>query len=256
MGIALDGMCNIFVVGFPRSGTTVVQQYVAGAARLYTAPETHYFFDRYATPFDRFLPTSISDKIVVKRPKFWRNKNKVISDQISALKSTQDFLDFMGRQRGWVEKTPSHVRRVGVIKSIIPDSCFIHVVRDFPSVLASWQKIGDVGGFLYKPDRIFRNWRRDLERSMYWVRKCPNENYILDYNLFCNKPEYYLNLLDEKLGLDFGQEVVGASAVVLDGEFWKSNNFRPVGVGSSAIPQENFDGWEEFYLEALNMVIV
>lgn len=143
----------VFVVGSPRSGTTLLYHMLLSAGRfaIYRA-ETHVFnalaprFGDARTPADRAAMTDAfirSDMFRVSGldPATFR------ADIENSCRNSGDFLrlfmEAICRSQGldrWAETTPVHVLHVPEIKATIPDALFIHVVRDGRDVAVSMMK--------------------------------------------------------------------------------------------------------------------
>ena len=140
----------IFVVGFPRSGTTLLQGLIGAHPRIAAPPEMHYFVR------------------IVRHPRYWGelsddgNVRRVIDAAVSSQKFANcgfdvdrifervrhtdrsygaildaimhDFAAHEGKER-WCEKTP--LQSATFIWAALPDAQVVHVVRDPRESLAS-----------------------------------------------------------------------------------------------------------------------
>ncbi|PWK85837.1 sulfotransferase family protein [Fulvimonas soli] len=153
-------MQRIFVVGCPRSGTTLVQALLARHPLVYALPETGFFAwlygelawrwgDRGARPRRRRLrhrfdiARSRARKAMHAlrarlpeaprpRPLPWRTHG--CARRFVAL------LDAQAAAAGralWVEKTPYHLLYIPEIERLVPQARFVHVIRRGEDVLAS-----------------------------------------------------------------------------------------------------------------------
>ncbi len=144
----------IFVVGFPRSGTTLVQLILAAADGLASAPETHFFTHCLPELSPAEAGNALSSgevKAVLQRLREKPHINLDADDaSIAALaaagKATPAvLLDCIMKQlignrpgiRRWIEKTPRHGTRLDVIRACYPQAPIIHVVRDPRDVVSS-----------------------------------------------------------------------------------------------------------------------
>lgn len=154
-------MQRIFIVGCPRSGTTLVQAMLGRHPDVFTLPETAFFQelagdlkwrwgDRDARakkrrPHHRLgfarnsgrqalrqLQRELLDRDTRPGPIPWRTRG-----------CTRRFVgmldDLAGRTScsAWLEKTPNHLLYIPEIESAVPDAYFVHVIRRGLDVIAS-----------------------------------------------------------------------------------------------------------------------
>ncbi|MBC8453858.1 sulfotransferase, partial [PVC group bacterium] len=139
-------MKRIFIIGFPRSGTTLLQSLLGTADNVMSLPESHFFSSYYACPLDRFpLPPLVADRLYF--PRLWGDKKyykqfvfdtdlipESAKHEAESLKP-QTFIQLLDNtaescnQTTWVEKTPMHIRRIPAIQRHIPNAVFIHIIR-------------------------------------------------------------------------------------------------------------------------------
>ena len=110
----------IFIVGMPRSGTTLIEQIISAHKEVYGAGEL------------KFLSDTIN-KNLLKDDKFINEKIQEIS--IQKLKIVQnEYLEgantFNYKEKFLVDKAPLNFRWIGFIKILFPDSKIIHCIRD------------------------------------------------------------------------------------------------------------------------------
>jgi Sulfotransferase family len=141
---AIGVMRRCFVVGSPRSGTTLVQAHLAAHPAVWSLPETHFFhrLEPYRYGPRGTLVRRGAEKLLVElseqvgRP--W-----VVSPRPTLASYVRRFaaiLDEAAAAEGasaWVEKTPGHLHYLNLIHRYIPDAVFVHVTRSGPDVVAS-----------------------------------------------------------------------------------------------------------------------
>jgi len=137
-----------FIVGHPRSGTTLVRFMLASHPRLWIPDETGFI------PFLRMPPQSPLDEAGVRRVarrvatlnREWRPAAEQLDAGALATAgaSLGDLLDWLYRLRmrgsgaeRWGDKTPLYVLHLSAIAAIFPSAQFIHVVRDGRDVALS-----------------------------------------------------------------------------------------------------------------------
>ncbi|WP_240151512.1 sulfotransferase family protein [Oleiagrimonas citrea] len=176
---------KIFVVGCPRSGTTVIQALLAERPDVLSFGETNYML-RLLGHFDRWLQ---DDRSAAKK---WRRRLRLARGKThgdmrrcldNAFKAYDDvpglrrklsgrgyirefcrILDAMALERGcscWVEKTPDHLAYLDVLEKEVPEAHFLHVLRKGEDVMAS---VLD-GQLRYSRHNVFAG------SLPYWVRR-------------------------------------------------------------------------------------
>lgn len=139
----------IFIVGYPRSGTTLVQTLIATQKNVYSFPETHFFSlvrGAIVVRNDRIEPDCI-ERVITRirlRISFSKNAEEHIFQLVYKKKLSVKMLfetiitdnligklpsDEINRIR-WMEKTPDHVKFLDVIFRFYPSAKIIYMVRE------------------------------------------------------------------------------------------------------------------------------
>lgn len=197
-------MRRTFVVGCPRSGTTIVQALLARHPAVYTLPETAFFEQLHGD-----LAWRWGDANIEPRRRRWRQSlgltRRHIRETFAALHVqlagarpampaayhwrtlSQRFLALLDRSAAsagrsmWLEKTPNHLLYIPEIEALAPDAHFVHVVRRGIDVLAS---LADVY-LRYENDEAFgggtvhwaRRWNRAMDIHAQHVGR-PNHHFV------------------------------------------------------------------------------
>lgn len=154
-------MQRTFVVGCPRSGTTIVQAMLARHPQVFTLPETGFFprllgglhhrlGDEGAAPRRRTLARRLGLTRRYGRREFLELQRVLLDPELVPKRApwlqstcvTQFIasLDGLAEQASrsmWIEKTPNHLLYLNEIEGYLPDAHFIHVIRPGVDVLAS-----------------------------------------------------------------------------------------------------------------------
>ncbi|MBA3341907.1 MAG: sulfotransferase [Gemmatimonadaceae bacterium] len=183
----------LFIVGFPRSGTTLMRALLSAHPTIAIAPETH-FLNRFAkgvealdlrtaANFQSFWGKfSRSDRFVELGIDADRTKEGIVATGDFHLRNVfaltlQEFARAAGKPR-WGEKTPAHDRHIGTLLEWFPDARVIYMVRDPRAACASllqapWRTNPGSKSGNAKPGRVRRLrllnedshfWRRSVER--------------------------------------------------------------------------------------------
>jgi len=244
---ALLGHCTVhigrrvFLVGCPRSGTTLLQSLLAAHPRIASYPETH-FFERVspgfaavgmASPRRRDRKRLIQFLSEVGHPEM---ESLIPRYAVTLRKSVGAFvkvLDALTLARGgtiWVEKTPGHLHYIDLIETHIPDARFIHLVRKGEDVVASLYKVStehpEVWGAPATLESCIARWIEDLELTRRHIHK-PHHT-LVRYEQLLDRPQSVLTKLCQLIGVEFDPGMLSEhSSVVqelmLESETWKDS---------------------------------
>ncbi|CAA9359535.1 MAG: hypothetical protein AVDCRST_MAG93-7572, partial [uncultured Chloroflexia bacterium] len=125
----------IFIIGSPRSGTTILAQALAKHSELWFSLESNILHTLFGNgEVDKALERAI------KRPqRTWLVQEGVDRDE---------FLGFLGlginalytnrsQGRRWIDKTPIYTLMADVLAAMFPDAFFVHILRDGRRVVQS-----------------------------------------------------------------------------------------------------------------------
>ena len=186
---------HVFVIGAPRSGTTLLQTLIAGHSRYCTwEGETTMFTwrDTFSTT-DNHL--GLNEDVIETH---FRRQNNLV-DFFDAC--VGEFLEGRSADR-FVEKTPQHVKHTQFLTHHFPKSHIVHIYRDGRDCYCSARKAeiprgGDLG-------RFARYWRTCIE-----ARRSASSGQIIDvsYETLTAQPEDTMHRLMAALGdeLESGQ---------------------------------------------------
>lgn len=137
-----------FIVGCPRSGTTLLRLMVDGHSRLAVPPESH-FIVALSTPrrLRRVLrPATVDDVLPYLSARDWDVSHDDVRAAVAqaaprsyaALVATvfSTYAAARGKPR-WGDKTPRYVDHLARLAELFPDARFIHLIRDGREVAAS-----------------------------------------------------------------------------------------------------------------------
>lgn len=243
---------RIFVVGAPRSGTTLVQSLLASHSEVTSFTESHFFARHFAR-----IPL-VATPILVRNPQIRAREflleNGVPPDRVTALLATSgltatgkgpplmrtsqvarqllQLLDELAHERQhlqWIEKTPRHLRYVPFLDRLSRDVCpthFVHVVRQGLDLVASLHLASQHWERPYDVDACIRRWNEDVGFSLGRVDS-PVDHFVF-YEDLTTDPENVLRALLSKLDLGWQPEMIEHLAetsptLITDAEIWKRN---------------------------------
>jgi hypothetical protein len=141
----------LFVVGCPRSGTTLLRRMLNAHPELAITPETHWIARSLergigVTPDGIATPELVSHLLA--SPKFRRtgieraDLERLLprSRPVSYADFVRGFFDLYGRLEDKAlvgDKTPGYVRRLPLLHALFPETRFVHLIRDGRDVTLS-----------------------------------------------------------------------------------------------------------------------
>lgn len=238
-------MKKIFIVGCPRSGTTLLQSLMASHSEIVSFPETHLFSKTiHINPVLRFFTIynrSHLQKLNDIRREF--NLSELSTLRIPILKTESwgkillHSLDEIGEkfksggESVLLEKTPRHLHYVDLIQKIETDALFIHIVRNGEDVVASLMEAtgenpGEWSGSRSVEKSVFW-WNRSIKLSRKYIGKSGHLH--VRYEDLIAETDKMLRKICEFSGLNFEDEMIKnfnktAQNLISEGENWKSKN--------------------------------
>ena len=178
----------IFIVGMPRSGTTLVEQILSSHPRVTGAGELPFVFK-----FGRLL--------AVKQTPADGEALTTFRDQyLNALKQRSEGKAIV------TDKMPQNFRFLGLIATALPEAKIIHVKRDPAAVCwANHTKyfINDSLGYCCDLDDILHYHELYQDLMSYWHQALPNRIYDLSYEVLTEHQEEETRKLIGHLGLEW-----------------------------------------------------
>jgi hypothetical protein len=187
---------RIFIVGCPRSGTTLLQSLLAAHPQIASFPETHFFESLApANPLIRSLGMGLASGQRVRRR--FKNFLSIINREnmeeylpsfplfMSQYASAfVQVLDRITEEQGkslWIEKTPGNLRQIGLIEKLLEGAQFIHIIRSGSDTVASLYEVTqnhpEVWGYRWTIDECIRQWKEDIEITQIYFSK-PNHTLV------------------------------------------------------------------------------
>ena len=235
----------IFILGMPRSGTTLVEQILASHPKIYGAGELNNF------------------NILVRKNLIYNNK-LYITKNFSELNNSpfkkigEEYLytvnKFLNNKKLITDKTPINFLWIGVIKIVFPNAKIIHCIRNPKDNCFSIFKNYFAGtiNFAYNLDEIVTYYNLYSDLMKFWRSIMPDSIYEIHYErLIDNQKEQTRNLLN------FCELEWNDNCLL----FYK--NKRPIKTASSSqarkpIYKTSIESWKKFekhlekYLDKIN----
>ena len=202
-----------FVLGCVRSGTTMLRDMLRLHPNLAAPEETHLF--RWAEPFgtDGYARGVTSNPVLKKHREIDGISEEEFAAMLRQSNSRADLYNrymrlYIERRKPgatrWFDKTPQNVYGAAMIASSVPQSRFVHIVRDPVNVVASL-RIGKV----MKIERLVgavNYWREATDIMSVMKRANPRRVHELRYEDFVRAPLEELKSLLSFLGEPYDPE--------------------------------------------------
>lgn len=239
-----------FLVGSPRSGTTLLQKLIAQHPEITTFPESHFFNTLHrhgrwqglwSIPRRKAARESLVTFLeAVNRPDLipsLRALNKKWT-YASYGRFFVGLLDQLAEERectAWLEKTPMHLHYIPTISKAAPDARFIHIVREglytIASVYAVTEAHPESWGGKRSLERCVSRWKEDIELSKKWLGH--KNHYFVRYEALVRDPESVMQHVFSFLGMEYSNinktaQSVPADQIQTPDEVWKEDVFKPL----------------------------
>lgn len=238
-----DSAEPIFVVGMPRTGTTLVEQIISGHSQVFAAGELQNF----PLQVKRMGGTASADVLDIE------TLNRSVSLDMTAL--GEGYLNSTRPRTGhtphFIDKLPLNFMYLGLIKLALPNARLICLRRDpMDTCLSNYRQLFatdfryyhysydllDCGRYYIQFDRLMRHWRNCL----------PGEVYEVHYEALVANPEREARALLAHCGLPWEEEcldfhrrntsVATASAAQVRREIYTSSVDRWRRYGDAMLP--------------------
>lgn len=210
----------LFLVGYPRSGTTLLQAMLAAHPLIASVPETH-FFAKLVSKQRRLRRLGLTDRrqeawgyLMAKQPGFLGKETVSRTPFVRAhAKLFQRRLDAMAAASGarlWLEKTPRHLHHIAQIEHYLHGVRFIHILRSGADAIASLVDVTrrhpESWGGRQPFDKLTRRWLDDVAISLDQTGR--SNHHLCLYEDLIDDPERVLRGITGFLGLAFAPSMI------------------------------------------------
>jgi len=227
-----------FIVGCPRSGTTLLRRMLDAHPEIGVAPETHFarrldaIRESDHSGSDRETGRRLSDLICESAEVKEMGLDPGALKE-SMLKVSPNFGEMFGtilqsyrqvRQTKWIgEKTPSHVNYIDTIVDWFPEAKFIHLVRDPRGVVNSWKTVPWSSGYRWRDAEV---WVEYVSNGRFAEERMGERIHSLTYETLLGEPRSAVERLCRFLEIPFVSQIENFHArpsgnVNVEREPWK-----------------------------------
>tara|TARA_Y100000996_G_scaffold240723_1_gene189298 strand:- start:753 stop:2288 length:1536 start_codon:yes stop_codon:yes gene_type:complete len=224
----------IFIVGMPRSGTTLVEQILSSHKKIYGAGELS------------FLTQTIEKNILKKKLNEINNSTLIAiqEDYISKL----NFFDY--KEDYLIDKAPLNFRWIGFIKKIFPNSKIVHCKRDSMDICWSNYKntfSSTLQDYSYNFKTLSTYYNLYNELMIFWNQKFKEDIFEIKYEDLVDNLEHEAKKLIKYCNLEWDKNCL---------EFYK--NKKTVSTASVAqvrepIYKSSVKKWEKFSNQLIDL---
>ncbi|MFB9253857.1 sulfotransferase [Sphaerisporangium melleum] len=237
----------IFVIGCPRSGTTMLQLMLHAHERIAVPPETRFLLSAYyhrrlhgdmrVVENRRRLAEWIATDKTTKFRELHLDRAAYVRKAVEGPGSLgsvigeafREYAQRFGKPR-WGDKRPSYIKHLEVMLRLFPDAQFVHLVRDGRDCVASLKEMP------WYPHDVFHaisTWRETIDLGRWFAARLPAGTYYeLRYEDLTADPEAELARLCGFLREDFDPAMCEprqvATVAVPAHKVWHSNTHREI----------------------------
>ena len=178
----------IFILGMPRSGTTLVEQIVSGHANVHSAGE----LDDLARTIGAMREKHAGDHAAV-----LKGVREGYLQRLEKLGADERFI---------IDKTPLNFRWIGYIACAFPEAKIVNMVRDPRAVCwSNFRQLfeGPGNGFAYDLEDVANYHVMYSDLMDFWRSRFPGRIHDVDYRALTENPETHARALFEFLELDW-----------------------------------------------------
>ena len=244
----------IFIVGCPRSGTTLLRNLLRSHPRLSFPHETHFIpqlYRAYGDPADETEAQRLMTVLLrlrwIRRWQCAFDESALIGCRSYAAMIDELFQAWMRKEgkRRWGDKTPQNVLHIPTLAAIFPHARFIHVYRDGRDVASS------VIGFPYGPENWFTAacyWQAMVRAGRQAGSALPKGSYSeVRYEAMLSDLEPTLRQVCDFLDEPFDPAVLAQNVLPIEERVHRISAFRSFTRGfngEAAIVRDNGNKWK------------
>jgi len=260
----------IFIVGCPRSGTTMLQLMLHAHPRIAIPPETRFvlegfrrrrhFGDLRRPEHRRALAEWIVRRTESRFVDLGLDAEEVIDAIVSGPPTLgaafaavfQAYSRKFGKPR-WGDKRPAYINNLPVLLRLFPDAQIVHIIRDGRDCVASLQEMPWHRRGIYQS---ISAWARAIDHGRWAARKLGPESYHeVRYEELVTDPEPQLRALCQFLGEEYDPAMTKpeelAHIAVPKHKTWHKRTHAEVGTDRIGTWRQRLRPWEIGLVEAV-----
>ncbi len=186
----------IFILGMPRSGTTLVEQIIANHKSVYGAGELRDLTQIIRKNFLVNNKIKFPEKFNIKDQNFFSNMGTKYLENLDRYNTNKNYI---------TDKAPLNFKWIGLIKLILPKSKIIHCTRDPKDTCLSLFKNFFEGelNFSYNLEEAAKYYKLYQNLMEYWKQLLPDFIYDISYEKLVENQEFESKKLLDFCNLDW-----------------------------------------------------
>jgi tetratricopeptide (TPR) repeat protein len=197
-----DSNLPVFIIGMPRSGTTLVEQILSSHSEVYGAGELSAI---------RRIEKALAKKLgsLSTYPGCMSMCDEAITTQFSE-EYLQEIISYSPNALRITDKNPGNFHRIGLIKTLFPNARIIHCRRNVLDTCTSIFFNKFVEGNEYSFDlKELGQYYLDYEKLMeHWIKLFPRDILTVQYEELVRKQEEVSRELVQHIGLDWDDNCI------------------------------------------------
>ncbi|WP_184957962.1 sulfotransferase family protein [Nonomuraea endophytica] len=253
----------IFVIGCPRSGTTMLQLMLHSHPRIAVPPETRFlvpayyrrriFGDLRVASARQALAQWIATDKNTKFRELKIDKDEYVQESADGPGSLGSvigtafrmYADRFGKAR-WGDKRPSYVKQVDLLLRLFPDAQFVHLIRDGRDCVSS---LKEMPWYTLDSFHAVSTWAEAMDAGAKLRKSMPEDSYYeLRYEDLTEDPTTEMKKLCHFLEEDFDQAMLSpreaAQVAVPVHKVWHSNTHGEVTKSRVGSWSTRLEDWE------------
>jgi len=236
-----DSSHPVFIVGTPRSGTTLTAKILGRHSRLFMPGETHFFDDVYSraaqlgAPGDSAVRLEIANRLHTIYHRYYEQEDQRRISKLypsaenlaAALDGCADYGEILGRFMGlqmqaegksrWGNNAPRDLFRVREIREYFPDAKLVVCVRDIRAFLYSYKGKWKIAGDehverlkkLYHPVVTSFLWKSSMQQlTLLEDLVPPADRIVVRYEDLVSRPEDTVCRICAMIGEEFEPDML------------------------------------------------
>jgi len=186
----------IFILGMPRSGTTMVEQIIANHKNVYGAGELRDLTQIIKENFLVNDKIKFPEKLNIKDQNFFNNMGTKYLENLDRYVTNKNYI---------TDKAPLNFKWIGLIKLILPKSKIIHCTRDPKDICLSLFKNFFEGelNFSYSLEEAGKYYKLYQNLMEFWKQLLPDFIYDISYEKLVENQEFESRKLLDFCNLDW-----------------------------------------------------